>query len=155
MTKPVIRYLRLFCSHPGAEAETRRDGVVAVAAIYEHAALARLLLVDMGLWGRNEGATVTSAFEKFMVAGHRQLISRFGIPLDDTLVVARDSAGHFDWIAEGGDGLGYRCSPMLAMGRPVPARSREAFLSWAGIGGETLLEKADSVGAGAWADVEG
>ena len=129
--------------------------MVAVAAIYERAALARLLLADMGLWGRNEGASLTSACEQYMLVAHRHLISRFDIPLNDTLVVSLDSSGLFDWIADAGDGRGYKCSAMHAVGRRSPARTREAFLSWAGPGGEALIGKAESVGAGAWADVEG
>lgn len=156
MTKPLIRYLRLFCAFPGATLESRRDGVVAVAAIHESAALARLLLADMGLWGRNDGTSVTNACEQYMRAAHKQLISRFGIPLADTLVVELDSAGHFDLVVDAGDGQGYRHSPLFALDRRLPARSRAAFLSWApGGSGRALLDKAESVGAGAWADVEG
>ncbi len=40
MNQALIRYLRFHCAFPGAALEHRREGIVAVAAIQEHASLA-------------------------------------------------------------------------------------------------------------------
>lgn len=153
--KPVIRFLRLYSRSPDAKPEQRRDGVLAVAAIKEAAGLARLLLVDMGPWGRNDGASVTNAFETILPAAHRWLIAGFDVPLADTLVVELDSSGHFDLICDLGDGAGLRHTPLVAGQRACPPRSREAFIWWAGGVGRAMLHRVDAVREGAWAGVEG
>jgi hypothetical protein len=151
----IIRYLRLYCATPASEPERHRDGVVAVAAIEEKAALARLLLADMGAWGRNPGASVTSAIGPMMIAAYRQLIWGFGISLAETLVVERDVDGHFDLMCDPRDGDGYRRMPLFARGGRSTARTAEAFVSWAGAAGQAMLERAEAVGIGEWAGVEG
>lgn len=153
--KPVIRYLRFHCQSPDARPVPNRDGILAIAAIRETAHLARLLLVDMGAWGRNDGASVTNAARPLMDAAHRRLISGFGIELADTLVAELDGSGHFDLIVDLGDGLGHRHSPLVAGERGVAVRSREAFLWWAGEVGRSMLRTVDAVREGEWAGVEG
>lgn len=155
MTKPIIRYLRLFCETPSAEPQSHRDGIVAVAAIRESAGLARLLLCDMGQWGRNSGASLTDAMEVLRQAAHRRLIGGFHIALHDTLTVTWDGCGNFDLVMDTGDGRGLSPSPLVALDRRARPRSREAFLSWAGRCGAEMLDKAQSVGAGMWAGAEG
>lgn len=155
MSKPIIRYLRLFCETPHEEPQSHRDGVVAVAAIREHAGLARLLLCDMGQWDRNVGATVTNALPALRHAAHRRLISGFGIPVEETLTVTWDSQGFFDLVIDTDDGRGLCRSPLYALDRRAAPRSKDAFRSWAGHCGHEMLTKAESVGAGMWAGAEG
>jgi hypothetical protein len=153
--KPAIRYLRFHCQSPDARPVPNRDGILAIAAIREAAHLARLLLVDMGAWGRNAGASVTNAAGPLMDAAHRRLIAGFGIELADTLVAELDGSGHFDVIVDLGDGLGHRHSPLVAGERGVAVRSQEAFLRWAGEVGRSMLRTVDAVREGEWAGVEG
>lgn len=155
MTKPIIRYLRLYCESPAVEPQSHRDGVVAVAAVWESAGLARLLLCDMGQWGRNSGASLTNAMEVLRRTAHRRLIGGFHIALQDTLTVSWDSTGHFDLLMDTGDGHGLCASPLCALDRRARPRSQEAFLAWAGQCGAEMLHKAQSVGAGMWAGAEG
>jgi hypothetical protein len=155
MSSTIIRYLRLHCQHPTARPEPYTDGVLAVASINEGTHLARLLLADMSAWGRGGGASVTKAIDRLMVAAHRHLIAGFGIALHDTLIVERDGSGHFDLVCDLHDGKGYRHMPLFAADKRIAPRTREAFLSWAGAPGGAMLAKAQAVGEGAWAGVEG
>jgi hypothetical protein len=154
MSNTIIRYLRLHCAHPAAQPEPRKDGVLAVAAITERVDLARLLLADMSLWGRGRGASVTNAIERLMVTGHRHLIAGFGIPLTETLVVEWDRSGHFDLVQHVGAGA-WRHLPLIGQDKRIAPRTRDAFMSWAGAAGAAMLSKAQAVGEGAWAGVEG
>ncbi len=52
-------------------------------------------------------------------------------------------------------GLGLRRQPLFGMRRGVAPRSREAFLDWTGDLGRQMLLRAERVGAGEWAGVEG
>lgn len=153
--KPVIRFLRLHCRSPDAKPEPRRDGVLAVAAVNEQAGLARLLLADMGAWGRNDGASVTNAFQVLAPAVHRWLIGGFGVPLDETLIVELDGSGHFDLVRDLRDGEGLRHLPLPAGHGDCAPRSREAFLRWAAESGQAMLRPVDAMRDGAWAGVEG
>lgn len=153
--KPIVRYLRLHCSTPTACPVPGHDGILAVAAIKESAGLARLLLVDMSPWGRNDGASVTNAALPLIDAAHRRLIGGFGIPLSDTMCVELDGSGHFDLLVDMGDGAGLRHRPLIAGERALPARTREAFLWWAGDVGRQMLRTVDAVREGAWAGAEG
>ena len=72
----------------------------------------------------------------------------FGIALADTLVVEVDRSGAFDLVCDLGDGRGSRHQPLFCVHRRAPARSREAFLSWAGEMGRAMLNRAEAVGAG-------
>lgn len=153
--KPVIRYLRFHCQSPDVRPVPNQDGILAIAAIREAAHHARLLLVDMGAWGRNDGASVTNAASSLMAAAHRRLIAGFGIALSDTLVAELDCSGHFDLIVDLGDGLGHRHLPLVAGERGIGVRSREAFLWWAGEVGRSMLRTVDAVREGEWAGVEG
>lgn len=153
--EPIVRYLRLHCSTPTARPVPGRDGVLAVAAIKESAGLACLLLVDMGSWGRNDGASVTNAACALIDAAHRRLIGGFGIALSDTMCVELDGSGHFDLLIDIGDGAGLRHSALTAVDRAVPARTREAFLWWAGELGRQMLRTVDAVREGEWAGAEG
>lgn len=155
MTRALIRHLRLFCPSPDATPVRHHDGILAVAGVLEHANLARMLLIDMERFGRNRGASVTNAIQRVAPAAHRLLVGGFGIALADTLVVELDGAGAFDLVCDMGDGMGMRHQPLFCMNRQAPARSREAFLSWAGDMGRAMLERAEAVGAGQWAGVEG
>ena len=155
MSQTLIRYLRLYCATPDAMPERHRDGVLAVAAVNERAELATLLLADMSLWGRGAGASVTNAIDRVMALAHSVLIDRFGIPLSQTRVVEWDSAGHFDMFCDMRDGKGYLHHPLFGIERSIVPRSREAFLSWASGLGYVMLAKADLVGCGAYAGVEG
>lgn len=155
MSNMVIRYLRLHCQHPAARPEPHKDGVLAVAAVHEATSLARLLLADMSPWGRGRGASVTKAIEMLAPAAHRYLIAGFGIALQDTLIVERDSSGHFDLVCARSDGQGYRHAPLFGRDRRIAPRTREAFLSWAGPPGEDMLAKVQAVAEGHWAGVEG
>jgi hypothetical protein len=151
----IIRYLRLHCATPSARPALERDGVLAVAAIKESAELARLLLVDMGPWGRNDGASVTNAASSFVVAAHRQLISRFGIALTDTMCVELDRRGDFDLLMDMRDGTGMQRLALMSCDPRFEARSRDAFLSWAGDIGRKMLHTVDAVREGAWVGAEG
>lgn len=155
MSRALIRHLRMFCQSPDATPVRHHDGILAVAGVLEDANLARLLLDDMERFGRNRGASVTNAIQRVAPAAHRLLIGGFGIALVDTLVVELDGSGAFDLVCDLGDGLGMRHQPLFCMHRKAPARSREAFLSWAGDMGRAMLERAEAVGAGQWAGVEG
>lgn len=151
----IIRHLRLCCANSAARPALERDGVLAVAAIKESAQLARLLLVDMGPWGRNDGASVASAASSYVVAAHRQLISRFGIPLTDTMSVELDVQGGFDLLMDMRDGAGMQRLALASCDDRFEARSREAFLSWSGDIGRRMLRTVDAVQAGEWAGAEG
>ena len=131
----IIRHLRLHCATPAARPALQRDGALAVAAIKESAELARLLLVDMGPWGRNDGASVTNAASSFVVTAHRQLICRFGIALTDTMCVELDVQGNFDLLMDMRDGAGMQRLALASCDPRFEARSRDAFLSWAGAEG--------------------
>lgn len=155
MRQALIRHLRLFCQSPDATPVRHHDGILAVAGVLERANLARLLLVDMERFGRNRGASVTNAIQRVAPAAHRLLIGGFGIALVDTLVVEVDRSGAFDLVCDLGDGRGSRHQPLFCMHRKAPARSREAFLSWAGEMGRAMLDRAEAVGAGEWVGVEG
>ena len=153
--KPIIRYLRFHCPTPTSRPVPNRDGVLAVAAVKETAGLARLLLVDMGLWGRNSGASVTNAACTLVGEAHRRLISGFGIALADTMCVELDRSGHFDLLADLRDGAGLRHSPVTAGERSLRPRSRDAFLWWAGDMGRQMLRTVDAMREGEWAGAEG
>ncbi|PZP29073.1 MAG: hypothetical protein DI603_17820 [Roseateles depolymerans] len=153
--KPVIRFLRMRCRSPDAPPEPHRDGVLAVAAINERAGLARLLLVDMGPWGRNDGASVTNAFQVIVPAAHRWLIGGFGVSLSETLIVELDGAGHFDLIGDLGDGAGLRHMPLPAARGTSTPRTRAAFMQWAGEAAVPMLKAVDAMREGMWAGVEG
>ena len=155
MSQTLIRYLRLHCATPMATPELHRDGILAVAAINERAELATLLLADMSLWGRGAGASVTNAIDKVMAVAHAALIGRFDIALPSTRIVEWDSAGNFDLFCDMRDGKGYVHHPLFGIERSIAPRSREAFLSWAPDLGHVLLAKADLVGCGEYAGVEG
>jgi hypothetical protein len=155
MTDTVIRYLRLHVPYPRAAAQRHRDGILAIASVAEHAELATLLLVDMSLFGRGAGASVTNAIDVAMVEAHAALVKGFAIPLDSTPVVEWDSAGMFDLYCDLGDGRGYLHQPLFARERGIKPRSKEAFLSWAGKTGLQLIQKAEMVGSGAYAGAEG
>ena len=79
MSHWTVRHLRMHCASPNARPTIGRDGVVAVAGVNERAGLARLLLVDMGLWKRNDGASVTNAIDVLATEAHRRLIAGFTI----------------------------------------------------------------------------
>lgn len=155
MNRALIRHLRLHCSTPAARPQRHRDGILAVAAIVESAHLARLLLIDMEQWGRNDGASVTNAIDLLAPEAHRLLIAGFGIALRDTQIVEWDGSGAFDLVCDLGDGRGPRHQPLFAIDKGAAPRSREAFLSWAGAVGREMLSRAEAVGAGEWAGVEG
>ena len=159
MSKTLIRHLRLFCASPDRPPVRHKDGVLAVAGVLETAGLARLLLVDMGRWGRNPGASVTSAVDQLVPAAHRYLIGGFDIPLADTLVVVQDRSGAFDFVSEcgsyGGGKPGLRHQPLFGANRSVRPRSPEAFIAAAGQMGQDMLDRAEAIGVGEWAGVEG
>jgi hypothetical protein len=46
--------------------------------------------------------------------------------------VELDGSGRFDLLVDIEDGAGFRHSALTAADRGVPARTREAFLYWAG-----------------------
>jgi hypothetical protein len=153
--KSVIRFLRLHCRTPDARPEVYRDGVLAVAAVNERAGLARLLLADMGAWGRNDGASVTNALQMLVPAAHRLLIGGFGVPLGETHVVELDGSGHFDLVSDLKDSGGQRHQPLTHGPGGCAPRSREAFLRWAGETGHSMLKTVDAMRDGAWPGVEG
>lgn len=153
--KPIVRYLRLHCPTPTAHPVPGCDGILAVAAIKESAGLARPLLVDMAPWGRNDGASVTSAMVVLVEAAHRRLIGGFGIPLADTMFVELDGSGCFDLLVDMADGAGLRHRPLIAGERALPARTRVAFLWWAGDVGRQMLRTVEGVREGARAGAEG
>jgi hypothetical protein len=153
--KPIVRHLRFHCSTPTATPVAGRDGILAVAAIKESAGLARLLLADMGPWGRNDGASVTNAVRSLVEAAHRRLVGGFGISLADTTCVELDGSGQFDLLLDIGDGAGLRHSALMAGDRAVQPRTREAFLWWAGDVGRQMLRTVDAVREGEWAGAEG
>lgn len=155
MNRALIRHLRFYCPSPNATPVWHHDGILAVAGVLEHANLARLLLADMERFGRNRGASVTNAIDRVVPAAHRLLIGGFGIALADTLVVECDGSGAFDLVCDMKDGLGMRHQPLFCMNRTGEARSRAAFLSWAGGMGRAMLDRAEAVGAGRRAGVEG
>jgi hypothetical protein len=151
----IIRHLRLHCAYPGARPTIGRDGILAVAAIYERGKLARLLLADMGLYRRNDGASVTNAIDVLIEEAHRRLIRGFDIGLEDTQVVELDGAGKFDLILDAEDGRGRRHQPLFAPGSGVAPRTREAFLAWGGGTARAMLQRVEQVGAEGWAGAEG
>ena len=151
MPQALIRHLRLFCASPNVAPVRQQDGVLAVAGVFERAGLARLLLVDMERWGRNSGASVTNAVDQLAPAAHRYLIGGFGIALADTQIVELDGSGAFDLVWGFGDGSGTSHRPLCGA-RP---RSREAFVAATGAMGRAMLLRAEAVGKGEWAGVEG
>lgn len=155
MSETLIRHLRLYCLTPTSPPIECRDGILAVAAIREAAGLARLLLVDMGPFGRNRGASATNAIATVLPLAHRRLIAGFGIALAETLAVERDSTGAFDLIRDFGDGMGYRFQPLHSMTRGVAARSELAFLAVTGGMGRAMLERMQAVLAGSFWGIEG
>ena len=155
MPQALIRHLRLFCASPNVPPVRQQDGVLAVAGVLERAGLARLLLVDMERWGRNAGTSVTNAGDQMVPAAHRYLIAGFGIALTDTLIVEWDGSGAFDVVCDLGDGRGVSHRPLYAVERGVCPRSREAFIAATGAMGHAMLQRAEAVGKGEWAGVEG
>jgi len=155
MSQALIRNLRLFCASPNAAPVRQQDGVLAVAGVLERAGLARLLLVDMERWGRNAGASVTNAIDQLVPAAHRCLIGGFGIALADTLIVECDGSGAFDVVCDLGDGRGMSHQPLSVVEHGVRPRSREAFIAATGAMGRAMLQRAETVGVGDWAGVEG
>jgi len=155
MPQTLIRHLRLFCASPNVAPVRQQDGVLAVAGVLERAGLARLLLVDMERWGRNAGASVTNAVDQMVPAAHRYLIGGFGIALTDTLIVEWDGSGAFDVVCDPGDGRGVSHRPLYGVERGVRPRSREAFIAATGAMGRAMLQRAEAVGRGEWAGVEG
>ncbi len=155
MSQALIRHLRLFCASPNVLPVRQQDGVLAVAGVLERAGLARLLLVDMERWGRNPGASVTNAVDQLAPAAHRYLIGGFGIALSDTLIVEWDGSGAFDVVCDLGDGRGVSHRPLYGVERGVRPRSREAFIAATGGMGRAMLQRAEAVGRGEWAGVEG
>lgn len=155
MSQALIRHLRLFCASPNVPPVRQQDGVLAVAGVLERAGLARLLLVDMERWGRNPGASVTNAVDQLAPAAHRYLIGGFGIALADTQIVELDGSGAFDLVCGFGDGSGTSHRPLCRADRGARPRSREAFVAATGTMGRAMLQRADAVGKGEWAGVEG
>lgn len=155
MSEAIIRHLRLHCSSPNVAPVRDKDGVLAVAGIAEHAGLARLLLVDMGRFGRNSGASVTNAIGQLVPMAHRLLIGGFRISVQDTLVVELDASGAFDLVCDMGDGRGMAHQPLYCTSRSTPPRTRDAFLGMTGVMGSAMLRRAEAVCAGRWAGVEG
>ena len=155
MSQALIRHLRLFCASPNVPPVRQQDGVLAVAGVLERAGLARLLLVDMERWGRNPGASVTNAVDQLAPAAHRYLIGGFGIALADTQIVELDGSGAFDLVCGLGDGCGLSHRPLCGADRGVRHRSREAFIAATGAMGHSMLQRAEAVGKGEWAGVEG
>lgn len=155
MSKNLLRYLRMHFPFPQARPIRHRDGVLAVAAINESAELATLLIADMSLWKRGHGTSATNAIDVAMVEAHAALIEGFGLPLAATRVVEWDSADRFDLYCDLRDGKGYLHYPLVATTRAIEPRSRGAFLSWAPGVGHLMLEKAELVGRGEYAGVEG
>jgi hypothetical protein len=155
MDRALFRILRMHCSVPDAKPALHRDGVLAVAAIHESAGLARLLLVDMGLWDRNDGASVTNAVDVLGREAHRRLISGFGFRLDDLYVVEQDASGAFDLVE--GLGRNSRAShrPLRPLDKSLEPRTAAAFLSWTGEMGREMLRRVEAVGRREWAGVEG
>ena len=70
-------------------------------------------------------------------------------------VVEWDSTGKFDLFCDMRDGNGFLHQPLFGVERSIIPRSREAFLSWAPGLGHVMLAKAELVGCGAYAGVEG
>lgn len=155
MPQALIRHLRLYCASPNVAPVRQQDGVLAVASVLERAGLARLLLVDMERWGRNQGASVTNAIDQLAPAAHRYLIGGFGIALSDTLIVELDGSGAFDVVCDLGDGRGVTHRPLYCAERGARPRSREAFIAATGAMGRAMLQRAEAVGKGEWAGVEG
>ena len=155
MSQALIRHLRLFCASPNVVPVRQQDGVLAVAGVLERAGLARLLLVDMERWGRNPGASVTNAVDQLAPAAHRYLIGGFGIALADTQIVELDGSGAFDLVCGLGDGFGMSHRPLYGAERGARPRSREAFIAATGAMGRAMLQRAEAVGKGEWAGVEG
>ncbi len=155
MSQPLIRHLRLYCASPNIKPVRDHDGVLAVAGVVERAGLARLLLVDMERWGRNQGASVTNAVDQLVPAAHRHLIGGFGIPIAETLIVELDASGAFDRVCDHNDGMGMRHEPLHAPGCAAKPRSREAFLAVAGDMGRAMLQRAEAIVSGEWVGVEG
>ena len=155
MSQALIRHLRLFCASPNVPPVRQQDGVLAVAGVLERAGLARLLLVDMERWGRNPGASVTNAVDQLAPAAHRYLIGGFGIALADTQIVEVDGSGAFDLVCGLGDGFGMSHRPLYGAERGARTRSREAFIAATGAMGRAMLQRAEAVGKGEWAGVEG
>lgn len=153
--KPIIRYMRMRCANPNAKPEAGSDGVLAVAAIDERAGLARLLLVDMGPWGRNDGASATNAVEQLVEMAHHRLIAGFGVELDHTACAELDSDEQFDLLVRRAPGGGISHAPLKVQQADACPRSRQAFLHWAcGVGGP-MLGIVEAVRTGTWAGVEG
>jgi hypothetical protein len=150
-----VRHLRMHCTSPNARPTIGRDGVVAIAGVNERAGLARLLLADMGLWQRNDGASVTNAIDVLATEAHKRLIAGFSIGLGDTQVVELDGSGAFDLVLDLGDGSGRRHQPLFAPGRSVASRSRQAFLAWGGDVAQAMLRRVDELREKGWAGVEG
>lgn len=155
MPQTLIRHLRLYCASPNSKPARDHDGVLAVAGVVERAGLARLLLVDMERWGRNQGASVTNAVDQLVPAAYRHLIGGFGIPIAETLIVELDASGAFDLVCDRNDGTGMRHEPLHAPGGAARPRSREAFLAATGAMGRVMLQRAEAIGSGEWVGVEG
>jgi hypothetical protein len=155
MSRWTIRHLRMHCASPTARPSLSRDGILAVAGVKEEAGLARLLLADMGSWGRNDGASVTNAIEVLVREAHQRMVAGFNIALADTQIVELDGSGAFDLVLDLGDGRGARHQPLFAPRRDVLPRSREAFLAWGGDVAQAMLARVDGLREVGWAGVEG
>jgi len=100
-------------------------------------------------------ASVTNAIDRLVPAAHRYLIGGFGIALADTLIVEWDGSGAFDVVCDLGDGSGMSHRPLYGAEHDLRPRSREAFIAATGAMRRAMLQRAETVGVGDWAGVEG
>ena len=101
------------------------------------------------------GSTLTRTIPYFPDLFLPIVIGGFGIALSDTLIVEWDGSGAFDLVCGFGDGSGRSHRPLCGADRGARPRSREAFVAATGAMGRAMLQRAEAVGKGEWAGVEG
>ena len=155
MSQALIRHLvSLFCASPNVPPVRQQDGVLAVAGVPSGPDWRGCCWWTWSA-GAATRASVTNAVDQLAPAAHRYLIGGFGIALADTQIVELDGSGAFDLVCGFGDGSGIVASAAMRRGSRCSARSREAFIAATGAMGHAMLQRAEAVGKGEWAGVEG
>jgi hypothetical protein len=148
-------HLRVCVSAPGAMPTFFEDGTLIVSCLNDSSRAAALLCIDMSLWTPHGGAPVDRIVGQASRIGYRRLLSHELVSVESVRVVQMDAQGAFDFfqiIEDGGDAVHL---PVVALSGGVRPRSREAFLSWFGGMGASMLELANEVSSGALAAVGG
>jgi hypothetical protein len=130
----------------GCGASVRRGQCAGVLAVFgDSEGEALLLLVDLGVVGRNDGMSLTNGMDQYLRAAHAYLVAPAGRALDNIRIVQIDTMGAFDFYMRVDELTArgfYPIMPLNDVGS-TPPRSRAAFLQWTGGVGRAVLGAAE------------